>query len=176
MSEKSMDDGATIVRKPFNDPLPIVERSAERSGNDAPTISEASQSPSEVKPKGASLRRAGPIPPDWQPDREFARRKGLSAGEIAEQEQRFRDHAAANRRLQADWDASWRNWVTSPYQRAGPVIGHAAAPRSGSREDTRERTIRALRALDPIASADDARPSQSAHAKIFGLVSDPEPA
>jgi hypothetical protein len=69
--DRSMNDGATIV-----------ERSAERSGNDAPTISEALQSPSEVKPKAASLRRACPIPPDWQPDREFACRKSFCAGEI----------------------------------------------------------------------------------------------
>jgi len=124
------------------------------------------------KPKKVSRPRGEPLPVDWEPDREFARSKGFSEGQINEQEQRFRDHAAANRRLQADWPAAWRNWITSPYQRAGPVNGHGAAPRPGSREDRQERLANVLQTFDPRTRphADDDRRGESPAAPVAGLL------
>jgi uncharacterized protein YdaU (DUF1376 family) len=73
--------------------------------------------------KEKQTRRASALPADWKPDRDFARAKGFTEPQIDEQLSRFRDHAAANNRRQADWNASWRNWITSPYQRAKPPNG-----------------------------------------------------
>ena len=37
---------------------------------------------------------------------------------------RFRDHALQKDRRCADWDAAWRNWLSSPYQHRGQSNGH----------------------------------------------------
>lgn len=61
-------------------------------------------------------------------DRAYARSKGWDDQRIAAEFERFRDHALANGRVQKDWPAAWRNWVTSPYQKAARVNGHGAGP------------------------------------------------
>lgn len=94
-----------------------------------------SQSPKEEEPNGSSLRSkpkrasrtARELPPDWVPDREFARSKGWSGSKIDEEVARFRDHAKAKGRTAKDWDAAWRSWVTSPYQKG---TSNGARPRT----------------------------------------------
>jgi len=64
------------------------------------------RTPARPKPK-----RKRSIPEDWAPTdahRDLAASLYLSVESEAE---KFRDHAAAQRRLQADWDASFRNWL-----------------------------------------------------------------
>jgi hypothetical protein len=81
------------------------------------------------KPKrvSRSTARRVPIPDDWLPDADYATARGWSLPHVQTEAQRFRDHAKANNRLQADWPAAWRNWVTSPYQKAENVNGKSAA-------------------------------------------------
>ena len=74
-----------------------------------------------------------PIPPDWLPSsagRLFATSKGWSDARVDAEAERFRNHALARDRKLKDWDAAWRNWVTSPFQ--GIVNGTAKASESKS--------------------------------------------
>lgn len=68
-----------------------------------------------------------------KPDIEFARGKGWKDNKIAAEEQRFADHARAHNRLQADWHAAWRNWVTSPFQQKGQPNGNSTELSVGER-------------------------------------------
>lgn len=85
---------------------------------------EVSSSSSEIQKKKRKISTA--ICETWSPsdaDVTFARSKGWDDHKIQTEASRFRDHAAANNRRQADWSAAWRNWVTSPYQKT--MNGHA---------------------------------------------------
>jgi hypothetical protein len=87
---------------------------------------EASSEPREKKPRGARL------PDDWQPSE-------------ADRTNRTDKQAAKPR-----WDRAWQNWILNV--RPG---SNGTAPRAGSKDDTRERTVNALRALDPFPYRDD---------------------
>ena len=89
----------------------------------------------------------------------FAKSKGLSDEGARAQFERFRDHFLASGARKRDWDAVWRNWVTSPYQQTRQSNGHHHAPRPGSKEDQRERTAEAYRQLSDYvdAHADESR-------------------
>ena len=50
-----------------------------------------------------------PLPADWNP---------VVRVEDAAELERFKDHARAKDAHYADWDAAWRNWLTSPYRKA----------------------------------------------------------
>lgn len=66
------------------------------------------------EPKGSSKKRGMRLPEDWTPDEIFARRKGLSAWEVENEAEKFRDYwrgLSGQRAAKADWDATWRNWV-----------------------------------------------------------------
>lgn len=56
----------------------------------------------------------------------YAKSKGLSEQRARSEFDRFRDHAIAKGSKYKNWDAAWRNWVTSPYQANGP-----STPREG---------------------------------------------
>lgn len=56
------------------------------------------------------------MPDDFSPDAEFAKARGWTTEYVSSEFQRFRDHALAKGRKCRDWQAAWRNWVTSPYQ------------------------------------------------------------
>lgn len=82
------------------------------------------------EPKGSSVKprkRAVPktrIPPDAlisERMRAVAIERGLSDAEAEAQFAKFRDWAVAKGQVYADWDAAWRNWLTSPY--FAPVLG-----------------------------------------------------
>jgi uncharacterized protein YdaU (DUF1376 family) len=72
-------------------------------------------------------KRAKPktsIPPDAlisEPMRAAAEERGLSDAEAEAQFKRFRDWAVAKGQVYADWDAAWRNWLTSPHFRPAIV-------------------------------------------------------
>jgi hypothetical protein len=70
--------------------------------------------PTEDQDQTASARkRATQLPDSWQPDDVTLR--ALKAKyphlDLAEQLERFRDHAKTNGRTAKDWTAAWRNWV-----------------------------------------------------------------
>jgi len=69
------------------------------------------------------------LPTDFaltESDKRHAIERGWTPDKLSSELARFRDHAMANSRKQADWHAAWRNWVTSPYQTR--MNGHAANP------------------------------------------------
>ncbi len=77
-----------------------------------PLLPAASEQTTVDKPKNASRKRpARRIPKDWQPTESaiaYAAEKGCDlAGEV----ERFKLHAIANDRRQADWHASFRLWL-----------------------------------------------------------------
>ena len=85
-----------------------------------------------VEPKSGSTvvgtrKRASPktrITPDAQISermRAAAAERGLSDAEAEAQFAKFRDWALAKGQAYADWDAAWRNWLTSPH--FAPVLG-----------------------------------------------------
>lgn len=90
--------------------------SGEASGNgsDIPHPSSLNPQPLEVPSKsGGRKRPARPMPDGWKPnDRhaEIATERGI---DLDHQATRFRDWAEANDRRYADWDAAFRNWLTS---------------------------------------------------------------
>jgi hypothetical protein len=100
-------------------------------------------------PKKVSLSaRKRLLPGDWQPDLEFAVKKGWTPEKVGAETQRFKDHAAATGRRQLDWDAAWRNWVTSPFQKPESTNGHAIMDRKFQRK---ERVTNAIDALTQFA-------------------------
>jgi len=96
--------------------------------------------------KGYTPRRRK-LDPDFAPDRSYALAKGWSETTVDLEIERFKNHARASGRRQLDWQAAWRNWVTSPFQTNGGSNGRASAPRNGSREHRQEATARAISAL-----------------------------
>jgi len=71
--------------------------------------------------KGMDVAARGTRLPDtWKPDVEFGRKEGFSDDDIKREADKFRDHwrqqpGAKGRKV--DWDAAWRNWLRSDYQR-----------------------------------------------------------
>jgi len=57
-------------------------------------------------------------------DHEYAQRHGWDAERRNREFERFCDHALSAGRIQVDWHASWRKWVTSPYGKVN-ANGHA---------------------------------------------------
>ena len=111
--------------------------------------------------------RANVLPADFElneADLNCAKEAGWDGKRVRDELVRFKDHAAAKGRKQVDWHASFRQWIRSPYQRAGPVNGERV-PRPGSREDTRERTVNALRKLD-LFGPDDLGGREDAGAQV----------
>jgi hypothetical protein len=58
------------------------------------------------KPKGRR-KAAVALPPDWSPG-PYSVPEGV---DVQRELERFRNHARANDRRQADWNAAWRNWL-----------------------------------------------------------------
>jgi hypothetical protein len=74
---------------------------------------------------GTPRKQTTLLPEDWKPqphDVVALRNLGWRFEDIAVELQRFCDHARSNARRQADWDAAFRNWFRSDYQKRGP--GH----------------------------------------------------
>ncbi len=104
--------------------LPSRHGDARPPPSKVPPITPLNTPPLSSKPKRVS-RTAGKcaMPDDWSPDVRFAEARGLTEAQIETEAQRFRDHAAAKGRRCANWDAAWRNWVTSPFQTQGKANG-----------------------------------------------------
>lgn len=71
-------------------------------------------------PKGR--KRATILPEDWQPSPDliaFAIGEGLTESEVNRETDRFRNHWKAKSTVKdgrkSDWNATFRNWITSPY-------------------------------------------------------------
>lgn len=93
---------------------------------------EAPQTPKEINPIPCARSRARakhPLPANWQAaPLKIDGQAGLivarkPAGWIERQLSKFKDHALQNRRLCADWDAAWRNWIKQADEYDGRISG-----------------------------------------------------
>ena len=81
------------------------------------------------EPKRVLRHAKHSLPTDFElseSDNRHAVNAGWSQNRVDSELIRFRDHAAANDRRQADWHAAWRNWVSSPFNatKNGGTNGH----------------------------------------------------
>lgn len=86
------------------------------------------EEPQREQATGRKRKNKTPLPENFAPDREFARKLGWSGRRIDEQIRAFFDSALAHNRQYADWQAAWRNWCTSPFQKPVEANGHAPNP------------------------------------------------
>lgn len=113
----------------------------------------ASELLAEVEAQTRERARAHRLPVDWSVSdrgRLFAQSRGFDEWQIEEQAQRFRDHALATGRRQVDWEAAWRNWVTSPYQSVRRLSVQPAAALT-PRQERQEETYRVARKVREYA-------------------------
>lgn len=133
------------------------------------------------KKKGELLvarARGTRITEDWQPDderREFARSLGLDPTAVRDEFVDFWIAVPGSRGLKLDWQKTFKNRAREVAGRRGRVNG-VHAPRPGSKDDTRERTVNALRSLDPFPYRDDAGRGESAGSQVSGLLPFAKPA
>ena len=74
--------------------------------------------PKPKEPKGPARRTQ--LPKGWHPTEEH-KRLALEEGRDWEREAiKFKDHALAERKVRADWDAAFRNWLRNEKGRAPP--------------------------------------------------------
>lgn len=115
----------TLCKYDEYNPLPTKTRPTGDTGEQPESNqreAKAEEGEERERRKGGARTRATALPASWEPNdshRELATERGVDVGEEAE---KFRDHAAANRRRQADWDASFRNWLRIAYPKR-PSLG-----------------------------------------------------
>lgn len=126
-------DGSAERVKRFRERQRNDDRNSHRNGDvtlhepfqkqDQTTETETDTEPEKKKVSSAAQTRARarPMPDDFklgEADLKFAWERGFDGSRIADEFSRFCDHALAHGRTQVDWQAAWRNWVTSPLQNA----------------------------------------------------------
>ena len=67
-----------------------------------------------ISPPRRPKRAKTTLPENWHP---------MIAMENSAEFDRFVDYCKANGRTYSDWDAAWRNWLTSPYRNRGQQKG-----------------------------------------------------
>lgn len=80
------------------------------------------------KDTNVSQKKGCRLPDDFQPDFSFASNEGFSEAEAQTLFESFRDYWTAKTGKDAtkrDWQATWRNWVRSPYNRKLRGFNHA---------------------------------------------------
>jgi hypothetical protein len=100
--------------------------SSSSSSSDLPSGDGPAQAQAPTRTREAK-RRAGPLPADWAPNDTHRRIAADERRDLNREVQNFRDHAAANGRLQVDWNAAFCTWLRSPYGRDGGPGGTALA-------------------------------------------------
>lgn len=104
-AERRAKGGSTPVERPLNEGSTNIRKDKKDIGSNEP-INEIGK---RAKPKRA-------LPDDWTPsetDAAFARSRGMSDAEIADEAEKVRNWALANpdKARKADWAAFWRSWV-----------------------------------------------------------------
>ncbi len=80
------------------------------------------------KDTNVSQKKGCRLPDDFQPDFSFATNEGFSQDEARTLFESFRDYWTAKTGKDAtkrDWQATWRNWVRSPYNKKIKGFNHA---------------------------------------------------
>jgi len=98
----------------------------------------------------------GAIPEDWRPNMTglmMADQKGLSGARLDLELQRFRDYYLSEGKLKADWNASWRCWLNSPFQEAGNTAKPGLVRATNERDRQNIAWRNALNKLEAAANA-----------------------
>jgi len=158
--------GGIPVETPRNSEpaLTLTSSSSEQEDNSIKEVS---------KKVRARKKPSAEIPPDWKPSEvhfEAAEKLGWPSREaVFDKADDMRIWAGSTGALKRDWDLTFHGFLRrdAPKLRAN---GSHHAPRPGSKEDTRERTVNALRRLDPHPRADDDRSGESSSAPVSRLL------
>lgn len=108
-------------RREQNRKAQINHRTRQHEGDLRSDIADRHIDTSSPSTQNRSSRKVS-ISADWKPtdtDREYARTKGWLDSRIDAEGERFHNHYLANGEARKSWPASWRKWVTSPFQNGG---------------------------------------------------------
>lgn len=91
-------------------------KQAHANAGETQSVRTANQTKSqkEKEEASASSKKATRLPNNFQPDRDYARKHGLSEQQIDREWERFQNYWAAQpgqRGVKLDWQAVWRNWI-----------------------------------------------------------------
>jgi hypothetical protein len=81
--------------------------------------------------KATRRKTQHPLPDEWRPPEDaydFGARIGLTADQVEQETERFRNHAKANDRRQADWPAAYRNWLLKAVEYRRPRTAQPNRP------------------------------------------------
>lgn len=102
------------------------------AGPEQPLTFNQNTNSEEAKASSSRTRKARAIPEEWSlspEDEEYATSRGWSVAYTHSEAERFKNHFIASGSAKKDWNAAWRNWVTSPYQKtANGMNGHGKGP------------------------------------------------
>ena len=113
------------------------------------------------KDTNVSQKKGCRLPDDFQPDFSFATNEGFSEAEARTLFESFKDYWTAKTGKDAtkrDWQATWRNWVRSPYNRKLRGFNHA-----GTNTDSRSTGQKVADAMRRLAPRFDAYQAERAH-------------
>ncbi len=113
---KSLEEGRWMTRTPgigkttsTHMIAPIKAESAD-SRHRMRTVQESDQEWRRERRNGESQRRA-PLPPEFEPDLDFALQKGLTLPEAETDVEKFKAHYKANGETRASRRKAWRGWI-----------------------------------------------------------------
>lgn len=110
--------------------------------------------PRAISQKRETTSLSRQMPADWNVSNagfSYAQARGWDDVKIASEGERFKDYCRSHGKKYTNFEAAWRNWVTSPYQTKAQTSSNGA-PRPGSREDRAERSHHALEKLRTYAN------------------------
>ncbi|WP_295966944.1 DUF1376 domain-containing protein [uncultured Bartonella sp.] len=113
------------------------------------------------KDTNVSQKKGCRLPDDFQPDFSFATNEGFSQDEAQKLFASFKDYWTAKTGKDAtkrDWQATWRNWVRSPYNKKIRGFNHA-----GTNTDSRSTGQKVADAMRRLAPRFDAYQAERAH-------------
>lgn len=113
------------------------------------------------KDTNVSQKKGCRLPDDFQPDFSFATNEGFSQDEAQTLFESFKDYWTAKTGKDAtkrDWQATWRNWVRSPYNKKIRGFNHA-----GTNTDSRSTGQKVADAMRRLAPRFDAYQAERAH-------------
>ena len=113
------------------------------------------------KDTNVSQKKGCRLPDDFQPDFSFATNEGFSEAEARTLFESFKDYWTAKTGKDAtkrDWQATWRNWVRSPYNKKIRGFNHA-----GTNTDSRSTGQKVADAMRRLAPRFDAYQAERAH-------------
>lgn len=113
------------------------------------------------KDTNVSQKKGCRLPDDFQPDFSFATNEGFSQDEAQKLFASFKDYWTAKTGKDAtkrDWQATWRNWVRSPYNKKIKGFNHA-----GTNTDSRSTGQKVADAMRRLAPRFDAYQAERAH-------------